>query len=76
MSSLVMWPAYGRAYRTKEEMLADWNAGKDFVAAPRGPYGSIRDLKLIRDMGYDRVRLEQPASRTINQTELAIEIKV
>lgn len=24
-------PAYGRDYKTKKEILADWEAGKDFV---------------------------------------------
>ena len=38
-------PAYGRKYETKEEVLNDWNAGKDFYSA--FGYFSIRDVEHI-----------------------------
>lgn len=45
---LILIPAYGRAYETKEQALADWKAGKDFKIV-NGPYCSIRDVShLIR----------------------------
>jgi hypothetical protein len=31
-------PAYGRDYHSKAEVLADWNAGKDFRLEPSGQY--------------------------------------
>ncbi len=31
--SLTLIPAYGRDYKTKKEVLADWEAGKDFIIA-------------------------------------------
>lgn len=37
-------PAYGRDYKSKKAVLADWEAGKDFKMVPRGSYVSKRDL--------------------------------
>jgi hypothetical protein len=31
MSHLTLIPAYGRDYKTKAAVLADWEAGKDFL---------------------------------------------
>ena len=28
---ITLIPAYGRDYKSKKDVLADWNAGKDFV---------------------------------------------
>ncbi len=36
-------PAYGRDYRSKAEVLRDWQAGKDFRCATTGRYLSVRD---------------------------------
>ena len=38
-------PAYGRDYKSKSAVLADWLAGKDFIDARTGRYLSIRDAK-------------------------------
>ena len=54
-------PAYGRTYKTKDVMLADWNAGKDFKIARGGPYCSIRDLDKMRTM-LDSLYLYDPAT--------------
>lgn len=35
--------AYGRDYKSKSAVLADWNAGKDFQCAVTGRYLSVRD---------------------------------
>lgn len=40
-------PAYGRKYKSKEEVLKDWYDGKDFSSA--AGYFSVRDLKHIRN---------------------------
>ena len=44
--SLVVIPAYGRKYSTKEAAVQDWKDGKDFKIA-NGPYCSIRDLDKV-----------------------------
>jgi hypothetical protein len=50
MTYLTVVPAYGRDYASRKEVLADWNAGKDFricdVSAGRddGRYLSNRDV--------------------------------
>jgi hypothetical protein len=31
--SLVLTPAYGRDYNSKDAVIADWNDGKDFIIA-------------------------------------------
>ena len=36
-------PAYGRDYKSKASVLADWQAGKDFQCALTGRYLSVRD---------------------------------
>lgn len=37
-------PAYGRDYKSKKEVMADWEAGKDFIVQPSGRYVSKSDL--------------------------------
>lgn len=44
---MTLLPAYGRKYTTAEEMLADWNRGKDFHIY-QGPYCSIRDYEILK----------------------------
>ena len=37
MTILTLQPAYGRDYKSKAAVLADWNANKDFRIASYGP---------------------------------------
>ena len=46
-SPLVLIPAYGRTYQTKQAMLEDWKAGKDFRVMGHGCYTSIRDWEQL-----------------------------
>lgn len=41
---LTLTPAYGRKYASSEAMMADWNAGKDFLIDTNGPYANIEDF--------------------------------
>lgn len=43
MSDVHAVPAYGRDYKSKGAVLADWQAGKDFRCAVSGRYLSVRD---------------------------------
>lgn len=36
MNYIEVTPAYGRDYTSKKAVLADWNAGKDFIVATPG----------------------------------------
>lgn len=36
--SFTLTPAYGRVYTRKADVLADYNAGKDFISQPDGRY--------------------------------------
>lgn len=48
-SPMVLLPAYGRQYKTKEAAIQDWKDGKDFKIQG-GPYCSIRDTeRLVSD---------------------------
>lgn len=53
-------PAYGRDYKTEEEVKRDWESGKDFLIRDIGQgiwdskYTSIRDWK-----GYVRIRFNK-----------------
>jgi hypothetical protein len=49
-------PAYGRDYKSKAEVLAAWQAGKDFILATTGQYCSIRDLKDSANQVWIRYR--------------------
>ena len=48
-SPMLLLPAYGRSYKTREQALKDWYAGKDFQIY-HGPYCSVRDIETMRDM--------------------------
>lgn len=37
MTTLTLQPAYGRDYKSKAAVVADWQAGKDFRIASYGP---------------------------------------
>lgn len=39
-------PAYGRDYKSKDAVLADWKAGKDFHGGVHG-YLSVRDADSV-----------------------------
>jgi len=43
MNDIHATPAYGRDYKSKAAVLADWLAGKDFRCAMSGRYLSVRD---------------------------------
>lgn len=47
-NSLTLVPAYGRDYKSKKALMADWEAGKDFLAYSfdgSEAYTSIRDTE-------------------------------
>jgi hypothetical protein len=53
-SFIVAVPAYGKDYTTKEEVLTDWAAGKDFriifkTELGGGRYFSCRDTESLKD---------------------------
>ena len=54
-ATLTLIGAYGRTYKTKDAILADWRAGKDFKVCS-GPYCSIRDISYMMRMN-DAVEL-------------------
>lgn len=42
---LILTPAYGRDYNSKDAVLEAYNEGKDFVLLPDNCYISIRDIR-------------------------------
>lgn len=52
MSNLSATPAYGRDYKSKAEVLKDWNEGKDFLGYSMiegfDGYFSVRDLEELK----------------------------
>lgn len=42
--SFTLTPAYGRTYNSKAAVLADYNAGKDFISQPDGRYCTIDNI--------------------------------
>jgi hypothetical protein len=64
MEWLILTPAYGRRYRSDEEVLADWRRGKDFKILG-GPYTSVRDFEKNTDdvrNRYNRCGVRQVGS--------------
>lgn len=52
---MILVPAYGKDYKSKEEVLKAWNDGKDFLMKPMDCYCSIRDKVAIKEGGYDSI---------------------
>jgi len=50
MNIITLFPAYGREYRSRKAILADWNSGKDFELSPSGVKINIRDLEKFREL--------------------------
>lgn len=66
---MLLKPAYGRRYHSRQEVLHAWNSGADFQIY-NGPYTSIRDLStLISTVRNDLYWLE------VKSTDIAIEIE-
>ena len=59
---MTVLPAYGRDYKNKDAVLADWLAGKDFKCALTGQYLSIRDNVPGVWIRYDKLRKQVQAS--------------
>ncbi len=62
---VVLTPAYGRKYKTRDALTKDWKDGKDFKiisGAWMGCYCSIRDEKRLRDENNGVIILTDPAS--------------
>jgi len=52
-------PAYGRKYKSKEDVLRDWNEGLDFRIAGANTYFSRRDSDMIiHNLHADAVEIE------------------
>jgi hypothetical protein len=65
MDPLVLFPAYGRVYKTEAELRQGFIDGNDFRAEVGGPYLSIRDWARNESAldGYNRAILVQPKKR-------------
>lgn len=50
------FPAYGRRYATSEDLLKDWNDGKDFKVCD-GPYFGKNEKELIKADGFTAIRI-------------------
>lgn len=57
MRSITLSPAYGRDYKSKAALLADWEAGKDFVLHSiwEAGYCSVRDGEALAEQGIDSI---------------------
>ena len=52
---MIIKPAYGINYKTKEACLLAWLGGKDFKLV-NGPYCSIRDIEYMK-ADYDTIEI-------------------
>jgi hypothetical protein len=51
MFGLILLPADGRSYDTRDAVKADWEDGKDFRILD-GPLCSLKELPLMRSVGF------------------------
>jgi hypothetical protein len=52
---MTLTPAYGRDYKSKAEVEADWNGGKDFQIASVGPWmGSYVTKRELVEVGGEK----------------------
>ena len=52
---MTLTPAYGRDYKSKAEVEADWNANKDFQIASVGPWmGSYVTKRELVEVGGEK----------------------
>jgi hypothetical protein len=56
-------PAYGRDYISKNQLLADWNAGKDFRALHLGCYLSKDSVTALVKDGYNEINFRYSKQR-------------
>ena len=72
LNALYLVGAYGRQYDTKELMVADWLAGKDF-RLQGGQYMSIREMQYVNalDTVYlDWISKDRKQNALINVREI------
>ncbi len=60
---LDLQPAYGRDYKSKSALLADWLLGKDFQLIHTGQYTSVRDIETIRKNGVTALNIRYDSMR-------------
>jgi hypothetical protein len=63
MFKLIVGPAYGRDYKSKKAVLADWNAGKDFVilsadSPNMGGYANKEDIDRMGGVQWVNIRYD------------------
>lgn len=65
MNTLTIIPAYGRDYRSRAAAIADWQAGKDFLAhsVNGSGYCSVRDSAAFLKDGITHVSLRYDKQR-------------
>jgi len=72
--NLTLQPAYGRDYKSKAAVLADWNDNKDFRIASYGPdmgrYINKAEVSLVTDIVHElKFRYQQDRKVTVLKTE-------
>lgn len=70
---ITLVPAYGRDYTSKAKLLADWNAGKDFVIADMSsPYdGKPANKEDLTRAGYKNVNIRYKKMRQVAVIKLS-----
>lgn len=76
-NSATILPAYGRDYKSKAAVLADWQQGKDFqvimpLSEPQhiGAYLSIRDLEALKQYGITHLHFRYNRQTQIHVVKL------
>ncbi len=67
---MTLTPAYGRDYKSKKEVLADFDAGKDFVANDIQSSGSYTNKTDLIAMGFKEVTVRYSGLRKVTVVKL------
>lgn len=71
MSVLTLTPAYGRDYKSKDAVLADWYADKDFIESSSGKYINQEDVSRYSPNAVIRIRYSKLRKVVIVPSEKA-----
>ena len=67
MKTLTCIPAYGKDYKSKKEVLEDWNGGKDFLAVGITGQGYVSKNDNLSDVSSIQFRYKKLAQTFIHK---------
>jgi hypothetical protein len=70
ITTITLTPFFGRDYKSKAELLADWNSDKDFTVLGLGGHGMATNKSDSIDLGVTAVRFRYAKLTKVHYEEL------